>query len=186
MDHLPVQPSTFLRNWQLKSPHSTTQSLFGTDCSSTSSCSIVSCAKGETFLNLCGIYATMKKIAQTGPCNRTQAIRVPTQPESWTFVAMQGDNMMATPPAGSLYLPSSFSSAIFDVIHSLDGGIIFCLFRSSVKPKTSLPSDSQKACRALLYEQQFQHAKSRLCHLFDHFGLTIVQVNARQSPFTAN
>ena len=150
IDHLPVHPGTFFRSWQLKSPEITIQSPRGTDCSRISSCSNVSCAKGDSFLYLCGTYTTMKNIGQMGPCSRTHAILVPMQLESCIFVFILGESMMATPPAGSQHFPCSFKSARSDEIHIAESSIIFCLLRNSVRPRTSLPNDLQNSFLDLL------------------------------------
>ena len=84
----------------------------------------------------------MKKIGHIGPFSRTHAIRVPTYPESCIFVDILGDIMIVTPPPWSSHFPCLFRPVSADVIQSFEGSIIFCLFRNSVKPKTSLPRDS--------------------------------------------
>ena len=115
-----------------------------------------------------------------GSCSLTHAIRVPTHPESCIFVFILGDNIIVTPPAGSFHFPCSFSSDRSEVIQSAESSIILCLLRNSVKPRTSLRCSLQNSCLVLLYEQQFQPPKSKLCQFFDHILTVIVARRCEQ------
>ena len=98
---------------------------------------------------LCGIYTTMKKIVQIGPCSLTHAIIVLTWSELCIFVLILGEIMMTSPAARSAHFPCSFFSISADVIHKLESSIIFCLSRNSANPRTSLPNDLQNSCLVL-------------------------------------
>ena len=94
------------------------QSDFATvssNCLCLSSC-IVSSAVGLFFLPLCDMYVTTTNRLHTGPESQTHVIVVPTCPLLMTFAVIRFDRSIATPAAGSVFLPS-FSFAISLVVH---------------------------------------------------------------------